>query len=59
MLTYPWGHLFPSLLVLLVICLAKDIVSPILDAARIIVPVRARVARLVVDLDPKFGRRRN
>jgi hypothetical protein len=59
LLTYPWGHLFPSLLVLLVICLAKDIVPPIFDAARIIVPVGALISGLVVDMDPNVGRGRN
>jgi hypothetical protein len=58
-LTYPRGHLLSSLLMLLVICLAKDIVPPIFDAACIIVPVGALISGIVIDMDPEVGRRRN
>jgi hypothetical protein len=38
-----------------VICLAKDIVSPVLDPHGSIVPIRALIARLVVYVHPHFG----
>lgn len=42
-----------------VVSLAKDIVSPVLNARGLIVPVGALIARLVVDMHPNFWRRRD
>lgn len=54
--TYARGHLLPPLFMLLVVRLAEDIVLAILNASSVVVPVRALVARLVVDVDPDVGR---
>lgn len=50
--TYSRSHLLPPLLVLYVVRLGEDIVPPILDAAGVIVPIRAFVSGLVVDVSP-------
>lgn len=57
--TYPWRHLLPPQVVLGHVRLRKDIVPPVLDAAGVVVPVRALIPGLVVDVSPDVGRRRH
>ena len=50
------GHLLAAAMVLFHVGLAKDIVAAVLDAAGLVVPGRAPVPRLGVDVDPDVGR---
>lgn len=55
---YPGRHLLPSHVMLGIVRLAKHVVSSVLDADGIVVPVGALVTRGVVDVRPDGRRRR-
>lgn len=57
--TYSRGHLLSSLVMLVIVGLAKDVVFSILDTTGIVIPVRPFVAGLVVDMHPDLRRRRD
>lgn len=58
-MTYPWSHLLPSRLMLLVVCLRKDIVPSILNTAGRIIPFGTLIAGLIIDMNPHIGIRSN
>lgn len=53
---YASYHLLPPKVVQLIVGLREDVVSLILDARSVIIPVRALVAWVSIDMGPELGR---